>query len=158
MVTKRCFDCGKSFLSRPSAMRRFCSRRCYFIGFGERQRGIKNPFYKTGLGASKFYNIWRGILKRCNNKTHKSYPRYGGRGIKVLWESFEDFRNDMYESYLKHQERFGGKNTTIDRIDNDKHYYRKNCRWATWKQQAVNRNNKDTIMNLGKYYVKKGNA
>src|SRR3990167_8144643 len=101
MVTKNCIECSKGFKSKPSASRKFCSQKCYFKTFGQKQLGKNNPFYKTGLGASNFYNVWRSILKRCHNKKHKSYTRYGGRGVKVLWNSFEDFTKDMYKDYLK---------------------------------------------------------
>src|SRR3990167_4465109 len=100
MVTKKCLECPKSFISKPSSNRKYCSRGCYGKVTSKRQVGENNPFYKTGLGSSNFYNVWRGMLKRCNNKKHKSYKRYGGRGIKVLWKSFEDFKDDMYKSYL----------------------------------------------------------
>ena len=34
---------------------------------------------------------------------------------------------------------------TIDRIDGDKSYYPENCRWATNREQALNRKNVETI-------------
>lgn len=62
--------------------------------------------------------------------------RYKDRWIRCLWNCFEEFRDDMYESYLKHVEEFWEKDTTIDRIDVDWNYCKENCRRATYKQQS----------------------
>lgn len=92
------------------------------------------------MTGTRFYNIWGLMIKRCNNPKVLNYNIYGGRGIKVCnsWLKFENFWNDMFESYSKHCEKFGEKQTSIDRIKNNLGYLNKNCRWATRKEQQRN--------------------
>lgn len=84
-----------------------------------------------------------GMKGRCNDTKHQKYIDYGSRGIKICkrWNKFEQFRDDMYESYLEHVKQFGEKETTIDRENNNKGYNKLNCRWATIKEQMNNRRN-----------------
>ncbi len=108
-----------------------------------------NKSCKThGMTHTRPWNIWYDMKRRCNDSRRKCYVRYGGRGIKVCkkWEdSFENFRDDMYKSYVTHVKKYGEKNTTIDRIDNDDNYELKNCKWSTQKEQA---NNRRTIIRI----------
>jgi hypothetical protein len=82
---------------------------------------------------SSEYRIWTHMRGRCNNKTDARYADYGGRGIKVCkrWnDSFAAFYADMGKR---------PKGLTLDRIDNDKGYSKKNCRWATYRDQNLNK-------------------
>ncbi len=72
------------------------------------------------------------MKQRCTNPNHRAYKDYGGRGITVCeqWLQFHYFLRDMGER---------PEGTTLDRIDNDKGYYKENCRWATGYEQGWNR-------------------
>lgn len=86
------------------------------------------------MSKTRIYNIWCKAKERTTNPNNSAYERYGGRGIKMCdsWlNSFENFYEDMKDTYKP--------NLTIDRIDNDKGYYKENCRWTTAKVQANNR-------------------
>lgn len=104
-----------------------------------RADALRKTATKHGMYGDRFYNIYRQIIRRCTEPKHKAFKNYGGRGIKNLWESFEEFKQDMYESYKIHCELFGKANTTIDRIDNNFHYTLSNCKWSTWEEQASNK-------------------
>jgi hypothetical protein len=77
------------------------------------------------------YNIWTMLKARCNNPNSRSYKDYGGRGIAVEWKSFEEFWEDMKDSYAD--------NLTIERIDYNKNYCKENCTWIPRSEQNKNR-------------------
>jgi len=93
-----------------------------------------------GMRGTRFYNIWANLKSRCLYKGNTEWERYGARGITVSkdWDMFLDFKRDMYASFLEHVEKFGERNTSIDRIDNSKGYSMENCKWATPKEQSRN--------------------
>lgn len=92
------------------------------------------------MSHSKPYKVWNNMKNRCSNPNVPRYKDWGGRGITYdpRWESFSSFWEDMKEGYME--------GLSIDRIDNDKSYYKENCRWATRTDQQNNkRNNKPRL-------------
>lgn len=94
-----------------------------------------------GMSGTKIYQAWKSIVNRCNGFTEGTRKIYKEKGITVCdrWSSFENFRDDMLESYKEHVEAHGKARTTLDRIDGSKGYFLENCRWATYQVQARNR-------------------
>ncbi len=87
---------------------------------------------KHRLTKHRLYKTWNGMLRRCNSSNHIHYEYYGARGIVVCdrWLDVQNFIDDMYPSYIE--------GLTLDRIDNNKGYYKENCRWATNELQHRN--------------------
>lgn|GEM_PF-7073678 len=73
------------------------------------------------------------MIKRCEDPQNEDYKNYGGRGITVdpRWKDFNVF--------LKEVGMRPSKFHSLDRIDNDKGYFKENCRWATSSEQNKNR-------------------
>jgi hypothetical protein len=105
---------------------------------------------KEWRNDNKFYFTWKGIKNRCFNKNDKSYKYYGGKGIKCEWASLEDFARDMFDSYKDHLKEYGHRNTTIERINSNKNYCKKNCKWATWVEQNTHKESAKRITYKGK--------
>lgn len=83
------------------------------------------------------------MKERCENPKHNNYKLWGGRGIKVSkrWQTFEYFKIDMWDSFVKHLETNKTIDTTLDRINTNKNYSKSNCKWSTMKEQQNNRRN-----------------
>lgn len=81
----------------------------------------------------KFHNVWVQMRQRCENSSNAGYYKYGARGIKVCnrWQLFENFRDDMWPSFVA--------GLSIERRNNNGNYELSNCYWATRKQQSNNR-------------------
>lgn len=94
---------------------------------------------KHNQARTRQYQIWADMKDRCNNQNNPSYYLYGGRGITYdsKWATFEGFWKDMQDGYAD--------DLTIDRIDNNKGYFKSNCRWVTKQSQAKNRHDIGTF-------------
>ncbi len=75
------------------------------------------------------------MRQRCRNPKTDSYPNYGGRGITVC----DEWMNNFEPFYSWAMQSGYSQGLTIDRINVDGNYCPENCRWATYKEQAMNK-------------------
>lgn len=129
--------CGVAFRCLIGSIINGNTRSCGCYGFKSRSERFK----KHGLRKHKLYGLWSSIKTRCYNKNRADYKYYGGRGIG-LSDEFRDFKTWLlYVMGLPGYSSRENLNLTIDRINNNGNYERDNLRWATKKQQSLNRKN-----------------
>jgi hypothetical protein len=80
-------------------------------------------------------SVYRNMIRRCYEKTHSNYRKYGAKGITVCdrWlgeDGYINFVSDMGEK---------PEGLSLDRIDGTKGYSTENCRWTTPRIQSINR-------------------
>ena len=95
---------------------------------------MKHKYLKTYHYIDNLlYGVWSKMKGRCLNPNNPDYHNYGGRGIQISkrWvSSYFEFEKDMKPFYKK--------GLTLDRINNNGNYCKKNCRWITRKAQSNN--------------------
>jgi len=113
-------ECGGSVVVTGNALRSGNTKSCGCI----RKEG--NPTH--GKVYHPLYKTYQAAKTRCTNKNIADWPLYGGRGIKFLLGSFEEFFEKMLPTWFK--------GASIGRIDPDGDYEYDNIRWETNAQQA----------------------
>lgn len=89
-----------------------------------------------GLSKTPEYSVWTGMKGRCFNRNSDSFHKYGGRKdnpitVSTEWMDFSVFIKDMGPR--------PGPKYTLERIDSDGMYEKKNCIWADYTTQNRNR-------------------
>lgn len=78
----------------------------------------------------KLYTIYLRMRERCSmGSKNKNYATYRERGIKVLFDSPQHFKEWSYANGYR-------EGLTIDRIDPFGHYSPENCRWVSHEENS----------------------
>lgn len=130
--TFRC-DCGREFSAQKSNV----------IGRGKNDCGHSIKKHGTaprGATSDPLHKVWWHMIDRCVNPNNKSFPDYGGRGIKVCdrWRH-GDGAATGFESFLADMGDRPAGRFTIERVQGDKDYAPGNCMWLPKGDQSKNR-------------------
>lgn len=88
-------------------------------------------YRRHGKCNTREYQAWSSMFSRCNNTEYYKNVCYKGITICERWkEAFVNFYEDMGECPTNYQ---------LDRKNNQKGYFKENCRWVTVEEQARNR-------------------
>lgn len=127
--------CGRSAPIAPKTDRREGSVKGqpkHFVR-GHSNRGSRHGMFRHGMSQTPEHEAYRQARSRCHNVKHPGWKNYGGRGIKFLFTSFEQFFAELGPR---------PRGRSLDRKNNDGHYKPGNVRWATGRQQQLNTRDK----------------
>lgn len=126
-------DCGARKSVYYGSLSRGATKSCGCLN----REVARDPESKTthGLSHTKEYQTWINMKHRCEDRRNVKYADYGGRGISVCerWGHFEYFLDDMGNAPTPGH--------SLDRVNNALGYGPQNCRWATRKEQSLNKRN-----------------
>lgn len=127
-------DCGNECekveqqLKKPSPTTR--CKACFAQAVSAQKR-------RHGETKNYLFQVWENMNRRCYDPGYVSSKSYGGRVFV-----FDAWRKDYVAFATWIRENIGERPSdrySLDRKDNDGHYEPGNLRWATAKQQALNR-------------------
>lgn len=147
MKMKQCTKCKKQKpfsefskkLSTKDGLRCWCKECDYKSHKKYRQTHkieiaeYRKKYCRTIVGSlrERFYQM----EQRCNNSKATGYKNWGGRGIKCLFKSSNEFVD-----YVLNELQVDPRGLAVDRINNDGHYEKGNIRLVT--QAENNKNNR----------------
>ena len=124
-----------------------CPHGCFWKNYDNLTSGKSRgcPKCKTGLAyATKLERVlakrYDGAVQRCTNPNNPEYKNYGGRGIRVDFDSAREYA--AYCSTLPN----ASIELEIDRIDNDGNYAKGNLRFSTSGDQKRNKRNNHKVI------------
>jgi hypothetical protein len=136
-------DCGSKIVRKAGQLRladkrgRRQSCGCWKDELtAERRRGMTTHGLTTeraGSASNKLYDVWKQMLRRCENAKSKDWRAYGGRGISVCqeWHDGATFIHWCISSGYQ-------EGLTIERRDVNANYDPDNCTWVPNPMQSRN--------------------
>jgi hypothetical protein len=106
-----------------------------------------------GKHNTREYHIFKGMIARIKDESRHDFHLYGGRGIDVDPRYDPEFENQgIQKAFETFFEDIGEipEPLTLDRIDNNKGYWKDNLRLATYEEQLQNRRHIKCNENIAK--------
>jgi hypothetical protein len=134
--------CGATHFARGGTLVEGTTRSC-----GCAPRGAA-PKFGISVRNIPEYHVYAVAQQRCTNPKSQRWASHGGRGIKFLFNSFEEF--------ISHIGRRPSGDYSLERIDNNGNYEEGNVKWATRSEQQLNkrRHGKGYSWKCGKWMVR----
>jgi hypothetical protein len=144
-MNKECLFCDEE-LKQIGKNKKYCSDKC------------KNKIY-----MSSGHYVYHAIIQRCNNKNHKHYKYYGGKGIKctisknkfmdIYWRTSEC---ELCGVKLQNKDKSSKNGRTVDRINVNDNYHESNIRiiCKSCNSSIINGLSKDDIQYIRKCFKK----
>ena len=86
----------------------------------------------------KLYHVYHGIKQRCYNKNNPKYDLYGGKGVKMCNEWYDDYL--VFKQWSLENGYEPNQNLSIDRIDSNGDYNPQNCQWISIGENSAKAN------------------
>jgi len=123
-------SCSKTRISRLSDVKAKRVTKCKASGkLKQSENGSRQgkASIKHGDSGTPLYNRWVAMKSRAKN--HQAYVARNITVCKKWLDSFNNFKEDMQDTFFEH--------AVLDRIDNSKSYSKDNCQWLTVSNHSI---------------------
>ena len=128
-------DCGTIKEISGDSLRNGSTQSCGCLNSENLVGSARN--YKHGLASHPIHIVWSNMKTRCVNTKNRAYPYYGGRGISICDEWFNDV-----EAFFRYTTSIGWEQgLEMHRPDNDGDYEPGNIVFITKEEHAKIHNN-----------------